>query len=303
MEGESEDIQITLSDGGMIYGQAKARTKNDPGDGSSRRFNEAMESLAEAYSGDEADVIMYVTNDEYPFGKNFKYSMFGDDSTFTYSELPSDVQKYIKLAASKNGLDESALSQFSVCVIGYYGDDDATRLRVVKKYIDQLISNLDILNKGRISFASLRNTWAVMLEENSSKLDLEIEIDKEQFIWPIIVNVCAVSEGDEFFADEDDDLVQDVISQYHATINSETVRFSFVTQVISDFEDFKSHSSLTKRSERHSAFVNEKWESYKDELGVADIESDVAEVLAKLTLHKILRRSFVIDKVKRGAGL
>lgn len=303
VEGKNQDIEIKLIDDSYIYGQAKARATNDPGYRSAHRFKEAMPTLMDNYKEGNSSLLYYVTNDEFPFGKTYKYAMFGDDSLYSYRELPTDLQSFVKDVAYENGFEEGNLDQFFVCVIGFYGDDSSTRLRIVRRYIEKLIADLGIQNKGRINFDLLRNIWGTMLEENSSELDLDITIEKEKFVWPIIVNVCNASEDDSYFEQEDDDFAQDVIAQYNEIINSSNQRFSFVTKVMSDFSDYKATYAEGNRRTIKESFGDAYWGRYRDELGLADLDEEVAEVLIKLILRKIICRSSIIQNIKGGVGL
>ncbi len=303
VEGELDDIELFLNDGTKLYAQAKARTTANPGDGSSTRFRDALKTLADDLKEEDCAQILYVTNDEYPFGRKHKLAMFGDDSLFRYDELPDGVRLYIKKAATTVGIKDESLELFSVCIVGFYGDDDDTRYRVVHQYVDKLISDLKLNRYGSVDSQSLRRTWDYMLSKNAANQNTGIRVDKETFVWPIVYALCEVSSDEKVFEDYDYDFQEEVLAQYRRVVTEHSNRFSLVTKIMSDFNDYRHlHIGMTRR-EIKKEFIREYWRNYEDEIGTNDVDDETSAVLIGLILQKVINKHDVIKKIKREVNL
>lgn len=303
VEGRCEDIELFLNDGTKLYAQAKARTTANPGEGSASRFQDALNTLAEDLREEDCAQILYVTNDEYPFGLRHRAAMFGDDSLYRYGELPDDMRSYIKLAADKVGINDDALKRFSVCVIGFYGEDEETRYRVVHRYVNKLISDLKLGNQGSVNVRALRKTWDYMFTKNATNQDTSITVDKEMFVWPIVFELCEISSDEKIFDDYDFDFQQEVLLQFHRVIDECSNRFSLVTKILSDFKDFSCRHANSSRREVKESFIKEMWQSYEDEIGTEDLDDETGKVLIGLVLQKIINKRYVIQRMRREVNL
>ena len=149
----------------------------------------------------------------------------------------------------------------------------------------------------------LRDTWGLLFQENASKLDKGIVVSKAQFVWPIIVALCQISEQEDMLDNVDYDIKQDVIAQYNRLIDSQTERFSFTTRVTSDFAEFRSLQNYSKLKEYRDAFIESTWTQYIEEVGANELEEEIAETLVKMILNKILIRESTIKTIKRETRL
>lgn len=303
VKGSHEDIEITLDDGKVIYAQAKARSGNKPGKGSTGRLAGALETLADDIKQDDYRSLIYVTNDDYPFGKSHDVSDLHGGGTLSFSELPDEVQSLIREKGSAYGIAEDAFQAMSVCVIGFYGDDRDTRHKHIRAAIQDMLARLNLNRRGDVNDGSLRDQWGMMMRENAGAQDTDITISKEEFIWPIIVMLCKVDTDDKSFEDYDEEDVQDIVREYESTINYHTQKFEFVTKVSTDFDEYLA-SNAGKRSELRRHFIDSQWNCYTDVLGLTEIsDSETREIVAKLIMRKVLRRKDVIKTVKDGVNL
>lgn len=304
VEGKLDDIEITLSNNTKIYGQAKARTTPNPGDGSTRRFKDAIKTLTDDAKQSDCFQIVYVTNDELPFGKGNRNTMFDDYGYYRYDELPDSAKKYILKAAGGIGLEPDSLSKLSVCVFHYYGDDDATRLRVVNKRLEAFICKLEPHSRHvQINIEKLHQTLEYMLSSNSSKQDTSNSISKKEFVWPIITLLCEASDEEKLFDDYDNDLSQEVLGQYETIISANCERFSFVTKVLSDYSVYVQTHHSKSRGALRNEFIDDAWPRYCDEVGVSDATDEISEILMKLILQKIVVKKDVIEAIKERVNI
>lgn len=302
VEGARDDIEIILEDGSRVYCQAKARATNNPGEGSTTRFYQALETLKDDLESPDCDAILYVTNDDHPFGKTYDIAALHEDAELHFSELSDEVQDFVKGRALEAGIKADDLGKFSVRVIGFYGDDESTRRRIIMRYVENFLESINCLSAVQLNKTRLRSQWGQMLQENSSKLDLSICISKKEFIWPIIVEACEVSHDDKFFDECDEDLVGDVLCAFRRAIDSQSERFSLTTKILSDYQDYR-RACDGSRSRVKTAFIKDSWKNYIGELGADCLDEEEQRVLSGLVISKAINRGHLIDSVRMEVGL
>lgn len=304
VEGAREDIEIYLSNGQTIYSQAKAQMENDPGKNSTTRFNEALRTLADNSMKDDCEQLIYVTNDDYPLGKSLDLSTFHGGGYLGFDELTPEMQAYVSEKAAALGMTDTDLSKLSIMVISFRGKDPETRHKAIRTRVQDLLGKLDLNRRGTINDGLLRDQWGLLFQENAGNSDTSICLSKEDFVWPIIVMLCKVGEGDSCFADYDDDLVQDILSEYSSTINYQSQKFEFVTKLAAAFESFASLNGTGRLDATRRSFIDAHWKDYIEELGLdAVADNEVQELVARLILQKVLYRQRIIEVVKEGVNL
>lgn len=303
VEGAHEDIEINLSDGTIIYAQAKARLGNEPDEGSTGRLDGALKTLADDMKQGNYRELIYVTNDDYPFGKTHDVSDLHGGGMLAFAELPSAVQDYVKEKGSVYGINDDAYEAMSVSVIGFYGGNHENRHKHIRAEIQDLLVRLKLNRHTEVNDGQLRDQWGIMMQENAGTRDTDIIVSKEDFVWPVIVMLCKVDGDDRDFEEFDEEDVQDIIREYSATINYHTQKFEFVTKVSTDFDAYQSVNS-GKRREQRTAFIDARWKDYVDILGLGEIgDGETREIVARTIMRKVLRRKDVIKTVKEGVNL
>lgn len=303
VEGEHDDIEIELMDGDVVYAQAKARANNDPGSGSTNRLDGALATLADDAKEGNYHSLVYVTNDDYPFGKERVVSTLQGGGTLRFSELPPEIQEYVKEKGAKYGIDDKAYEAMEVSVIGYYGDDRDTKHKNIRKAIQDFLMRLNLHTQADVNDGKLRDQWGIMLHENAEISDAKASVSKEDFIWPMVVMLCNTNSDDKFFNDYDEDIAYDVLREYQSTIDCNSQKFEFVTKVYSDFDLFKkSHEGNT--GQLRQEYVNAFWENYVEELGLQEVnDAETRELVTKLIISKVLRRKSIVETIKDGVNL
>lgn len=304
IEGAKEDIEIYLDDGNVIYGQAKANATNDPGRGASTRFNDALVTLAENVKATDCEQILYVTNDDYPLGKSLDYSVFHGGGFLLYDELTPDMRSFVSDKANSAGINQESLNKFGIFVVGFVGKDPSTRHKCIMRSINELIGKLGLNIYPVINEEKLRDQWGQLFQENAADTDMTIHLDKEDFIWPIIVMLCSMDSYSSVMADYDSDLVQEIIGSYASTITYQTQRFEFITKLLSDFGNYASRADNTRRIFAGKDFISQHWPDYVDDLGLDAIhDKEDREVVMRAIMHSVLRRESVIGEIRRGVNL
>lgn len=303
VEGAHEDIEITLCDGSTIYAQAKARSGNEPGKNAIARLEGALKTLAEDAKLNNYRSLVFVTNDDYPFGKSRDVTDLHGGGTLEFKELPNEIQFFIKDKGSVYGFNDEAFESMEVSVIGFYGNDEDTRHKYIRAEIRDFLEKLNLSQHREISDKTLRDQWGTLLSENASSTDTDISLSKEDFVWPIIVMLCGTNVDDRCFEEFEEETVQDVVAEYGSIIDYHTQRFEFVSRVSFDFDQYRSQRGGNRKTLRKQ-FAGAHWSDYVEELGLSMVsDTETREIVAQLIILKVLRRKEVIKGIKDGVNL
>ena len=153
---------------------------------------------------------------------------------------------------------------------------------------------MDFLNSisvDKVSASQILSLWQTAFRVNSSQRTYVIT--KENMVWPIIAIQCEVRETDLEDYDEAD--ITEILRKYKAIINNYSERFEFVSTVLSDFNDFY---PAAKSKERVDRFISERWEQYKRDFDLKNADTNIEEIVIKLTLLKILKNRREIVRIK-----
>lgn len=144
LEGNYEDIDLTLNDGKHILAQAKA-VKNSSMDFRNvrQKLREALTSLSEACQAVDAKQLILITNSPNPFNDDASRSIFWGPTHRDFSTLPPSAQAIITDYLGKiiTPLDPNS---FTVQVFPFETDNDLERYKVVMQEIDNFIGSLNI---------------------------------------------------------------------------------------------------------------------------------------------------------------
>lgn len=300
LEGNNEDVELTMQDGRRILAQAKA-VVNSSSDFTHVRSNlkKALTSLSEGAQNSEVERLIFITNSPNPFKDNESRSIFWAPTRRQFSSLPPSAQKIIKdyLSKIKNPLD---LDKFYIQFFQFETDDDSERYKVVQEKINEFIGDLNA-NVSPGLGKKLFQIWRESIFVNGSKHDVSIQIKKKDIVWPIMVLETDISRCDESFIDQFDPGVYDeVVHLYSKTIDSCCERIDFFTRVLFDYKQFHSDK---KAGEKIIDFVECFWSDYQTEFSVEGIDSEICVALTKIIIYNIIRRRIVIDKIKREVSL
>ena len=299
LEGDNEDIDLTLNNNQHILAQAKAVVNSSSDFRNVRRnLKNALVSLSEACQKVDTKQLIFITNSPNPFNDDGSRSVFWQPTHRTFETLPPSAQAivtdYLKSIPTPLNLDK-----FTVQVFPFETDDDSERYKAVMKTIDDFIGDMDINIPGLGK--RLLEIWHWDIFTNGSKANAVIQLDKKNIIWPIMVIATDIAKCDDDFLNEFDPAVyEEIVHHYKNTIDNCCERIEFFTRVLSDFSGF--HSSK-RPSKRMIDFVEQNWKNYYEEFSVPGMDEETQEGLTKIVLYNIVRRRFTIDKIKRGVNL
>lgn len=301
MEGNEEDIELTLENGQKILAQAKAVEKSSS-DFSNVRANlkKALISLSEGNQKTNAQQLIFITNSPNSFNDADSRSVFGGLPTRrSFDTLPPSAQNIVRnyLSNIKEPLD---LGKFTVQVFPFETDDETERYKAVAQAVNDFIGSLGV----NVSYGLgkwLLQVWQNETFINGSKKDASVQLLKKDVIWPILVYETDIKRCDDGFLNQFDiGVYEEVTRLYGDIINSCCERVAFFTKILYDYTQF---SSTKKPIEKCQDFIDHSWENYKSEFSINDIDNETLEALTKIVLYNVIRRGITIDKVRRGVNL
>lgn len=301
LEGNEEDIELTLENGRKILAQAKAVEKSSS-DFSHVRENlkKALISLSEGSQKTDTQQLIFITNSPNPFNDADSRSVFsGLPTRRSFSNLPPSAQQIVQkyLGDIDNPLD---LQKFTVQVFPFETDDEMERYKAVTQAVNDFIGSLN----ANVTYGLgkwLLQVWHDDIFINGTKRDASILLDKKDIIWPIIVYETDINRCDDNFLNQFDIGVYDeVVRLYGSTIDSCCERVEFFTKILYDYTQFP---NTKKQMEKCQDFIDSTWENYKSEFSSGGIDEETLEALIKIVLYNVLRRRITIDKIRQGVNL
>lgn len=143
LEGNYEDIELTLEDDQKILAQAKS-VENSSSDFSNVRANlkKALTTLSEGAKQINAKQLILITNSPNPFKGDNSRGIFWAPTRRAFSTLPSSAQQIITdyLSQIEAPLDPQ---KFTVQFFHFETDDETERYKVVMQAIDNFIGSLN----------------------------------------------------------------------------------------------------------------------------------------------------------------
>ncbi len=301
LEGNEEDIELTLEDGKKILAQAKAVEKSSYDFNNVRKnLKKALTSLSEGAQKTDSQQLIFITNSPNPFNDPESRSVFGGLFTHRkYSDLPPSAQTIIQnyLSNIDSPLD---LSKFTIQVFSFETDDDTERYKAVMQCVDDFIGSLNA-NVSPGLGKKLLSVWHEGIFNNGTKRNAAIKLDKKNIIWPILVLETDINRCDEDFLEQFNVGVYDeVVRLYGELIDCCCERVEFFTKILYDFSQF---DSSKKPKEKCNDFIENRWESYKEIFSNDNIEGEALEALIKIVIYNVIHRRIAIDKIKREVNL
>lgn len=301
LEGNEEDIELTLMNGRKILAQAKA-VERSSSDFSHVRENlkKALVSLSEGEHKTDAQQLIFITNSPNPFNDADSKGVFsGLPTRRSFSDLPPTAQEIVQkyLSNIAHPLD---LQKFTVRVFPFETDDETERYKAVTQAVSDFIGS----HNTNVSYGLgkwLLQVWHDDIFINGTKRDASVQLDKKDIIWPILVYETNINRCDNDFLNQFDVGVYDeVVRLYGSIIDSCCERLEFFTKILYDYTQF---SSTKKQMEKCQDFIDHSWEEYKSEFSSGGIDDETLEALTKIVLYNVIRRRITIDKIRKGVNL
>ena len=300
LEGNEEDIVLTLDNKKKILAQAKA-VQNGSSDFRNVRANlkKALTTLSEGAQSADVDKLIFITNSANPFNDDSSRSVFYAPTRRKFSDLPPSaqtiIQEYLSAIAQPLNTDN-----FVIQVFNFETDDDKERYKVVMQEVNDFIGRLSTTSPG--IGRRLLDIWQNRIFENGSKKDASITVTKKGIIWPLIVLETDISKYDDEYEDLFDiGVYEEVTRRYQTVIDDCCERVDFITKILYDYREFKSVKKNSK--EKNIDFIQTTWEQYKTEFMDPSIDDETLEALTQIILYNVLRRRKLIESIRREVNL
>lgn len=298
VEGKTEDIEMTLTNGEFVFSQAKALADPSSTKNVRKKLSDGLGTLNQAAQKNGICKLIYITNAYDPLADRKSMPSFYGQSRKPYSSLMVSAKKIIDnilLKENYGDIDKSKLYIYTLPFENDLNDRYKVVIEKVKDFISSIKSNLS----G--SAQEVLDIWQQQLFENATLHDTAIVLTKKDIMWPLIVIMCDDGfRSNPFSEDMDDGMYAEISLRYKDFISCKCQKFSFVTQVLTDYQN----STLSKTgNDRIIEFVNKNWSTYLDEFSSADDAEELLSNLIKIILFQLLRQRYLISEIKKKVNL
>lgn len=297
VEGRTEDIEITLTDGEFVFSQAKALSDPSSTKNVRKKLADGLGTLNQAAKQSGVCKLIYITNAYDPLADKKSMPSFYGQSRKPYASLTDSAKKVIDNILTKenyNDIDKSKLFVYTLPFENDLNDRYKVVIEKVKDFIASIKSNLS----G--SAQDVLDIWQ-QLFENATLHDTAIVLTKKDIMWPLIVVMCDDGfRANPFSEDFDDGIYDEISSKYKSFISCKCQKFTFATRVLSDYQDYV---SVKTGNDRIIEFINNQWSTYLDEFTSDGNTEELLNRLVKIILFQLLRQRYLINEVKKKVKL
>lgn len=298
VEGRTEDIEITLTDGEFVFSQAKALSDPSSTKNVRKKLADGLGTLNQAAKQSGVCKLIYITSAYDPLADKKSMPSFYGQSRKPYASLTDSAKKVIDNILTKenyNDIDKSKLFVYTLPFENDLNDRYKVVIEKVKDFIASIKSNLS----G--SAQDVLDIWQQQLFENATLHDTAIVLTKKDIMWPLIVVMCDDGfRANPFSEDFDDGIYDEISSKYKSFISCKCQKFTFATRVLSDYQDYV---SVKTGNDRIIEFINNQWSTYLDEFTSDGNTEELLNRLVKIILFQLLRQRYLINEVKKKVKL
>ena len=230
IEGEKEDIEISLNNSKRIYAQAKSKQNINDGDTSSysTKLRKALESLSDVNDNDSESLI-YISNLE-PNPLNSGTNEFELVSFFKYNELSLASKE--KIDIQLNQLQKNInRDKLIIAKVPFLGEDKETK----QKYIIAKIE--DFLTFISSDLLPYKNRFLQMLESealhNATQNNMKLKFKKEDVLWRLLI--LKLGDGNSIKFDESMEIEEETffeaLDTYDRIINYKEADFDVYNKI------------------------------------------------------------------------
>lgn len=298
IEGETEDIEITLNDKMKIFAQAKSVESIEDYSHVKDKLTAALKTLNAAEKTGEAKALIYITNTPNPCNESKSIICFSSGvSHIKYDDLPEVCKAQINAIYEDKNL-KFPLEKFSIFVFDFSGDGE-NRYRIVKYKISEFLYSLDSEFSGMVQRALDR--WRLDFGENATQNNRNTKISKKQMMWPLILWYCENKETARL--DELDSVdKEEILKRYSYIINTNSERFELFTKIINLYEDYRNEEKHLKKIDIDE-FIRIKCNFLNDEFDFSSVSDYIRLEVLKLTVEKVISTRHTVNNIREKVQL
>ncbi len=298
VEGRTEDIEITLTDGKFVFSQAKALSDPSSTKNVRKKLADGLGTLNQAAKQSGVCKLIYITNAYDPLADKKSMPSFYGQSRKPYASLTDSAKKVIDNILTKENYNDIDKSKLFVYTLPFENDLN-DRYKVVIEKVNDFIASIKSNLSG--SAQDVLDIWQQQLFENATLHDTAIVLTKKDIMWPLIVVMCDDGfRANPFSEDFDDGIYDEISSKYKSFISCKCQKFTFATRVLSDYQDYV---SVKTGNDRIIEFINNQWSTYLDEFTSDGNTEELLNRLVKIILFQLLRQRYLINEVKKKVKL
>lgn len=230
IEGEKEDIEISLNNSKKIYAQAKSKQNINDGDTSSysTKLRKALESLSDVNDNDSESLI-YISNLE-PNPLNSGTNEFELVSFFKYNELSLASKE--KIDIQLNQLQKNInRDKLIIAKVPFFGEDKETKQKYI---IDKIENFLTFISSDLLPY---KNRFLQMLESealhNATQNNMKLKFKKEDVLWRLLI--LKLGDGNSIKFDESMEIEEETffeaLDTYDRIINYKEADFDVYNKI------------------------------------------------------------------------
>lgn len=298
VEGQTEDIEITMTDGEFIFSQAKALSDPSSTKNVRKKLSDGLGTLNQAAKQSGVCKLIYITNAYDPLADKKSMPSFYGQSRKPYVALMDSAKKVIDNILTKENYTDIDKSKLFIYTLPFENDLN-DRYKVVIEKVKDFIASIKSNLSG--SAQDVLDIWQQQLFENATLHDTAIVLTKKAIMWPLIVIMCDDGfRANPFSEDIDDGLYDEVSSRYRNFISCKCQKFSFATRVLTDYQNYV---SAKNGNEKIMDFIHDRGNTYLDEFAQGDCNEEVLNTLIKIIIFQLLRQRYLINEVKKKVNL
>lgn len=305
VEGEKEDVEVNLKDKHRYMIQAKAQTIDlKDNKNNAKNLKDALKTLANA---DEKDVqyLFYASNMSDPLNSSDEVFKKYDIVTKMYNELSKKSQQKIdNQIANLNGIDINK-NKLVIIRIPFFGEFDEEKYKFIFQTAKEVFSIMgdNLVNKSNTIIRKMESKF-----NNNGTDKKENVITKEDFCnWIILTEIEGMDlSGDNLNIGIDESEYYDAYEQYKRFIDEKMSSYENYGKVYSLFLRVKKNKDIKinefvkeKKLELYNYFFEEGLENEEQINENNKLDIYVAQIIS----YAILKRNFIIKRIKEGAGL
>lgn len=305
VEGEKEDVEVNLKDKHRYMIQAKAQTIDlKDNKNNAKNLKDALKTLANA---DEKDVqyLFYASNMSDPLNSSDEVFKKYDIVTKMYNELSKKSQQKIdNQIANLNGIDINK-NKLVIIRIPFFGEFDEEKYKFIFQTAKEVFSIMgdNLVNKSNTIIRKMESKF-----NNNGTDKKENVITKEDFCnWIILTEIEGMDlSGDNLNIGIDESEYYDAYEQYKRFIDEKMSSYENYGKVYSLFLRVKKNKDIKinefvkeKKLELYNYFFEEGLENEEQINENNKLDIYVAQIIS----YAILKRNFIIKRIKEGSGL
>ena len=285
MEGQNEDIEITLEDNSIIYAQAKSVEKPTDTGNNLSKLKDALRTLSNCKKS--VSKLIYITNILNPLNSKFA-TLYNQTTSFEYFACEKDKQ-----LIKKNVESDFPLEKFQIVRFNFFGDNLNERYKDIHQKTREFLVEAGLPSDKAVKIFS---EWKDLFVENNSQ---KCSLKKTQMVFPLILVIIENNNlEDKYNRVCSLGMYDDIYGNYNDILHKMQRSSEFFIKVCGDYQ-----KEFIQGGDHIEEYVRSNWEKYSEDFSDIVKDGQLLESFIKLLLLSILLRRRDINNIKRATNL